>query len=191
MIISSSFICAYVEGCLYSSRDPRNSNHEYEMYDSNRCIERGDPADGGHGMNSKLKLGLGVLAMVFLVFGAGCIETVSEGHVGVKQSFGAATGEAVNPGLKIDRPGISYYDYDAREKLYVMSAQAGEGDNAARDDSIEVIAEDEMTVMVDAAVVWQIDRTKAVDIYTNVGPIEQAQERVRSKARECIRQAGS
>lgn len=142
-------------------------------------------------MNPKVRMGLGIVAISFLLLGAGCIEMVDEGHVGVKQSFGAATGDTVDPGLQIDRPGISYYNYDAREKLYVMSATAGEGQNAARDDSISVIAEDEMTVTVDAAVVWRIDSTKAVDLYTNVGPIEQTQDRVRSKARECIRQEGS
>ena len=143
-------------------------------------------------MNSKLRMVIGVLAVGFLLAGAGCMETVEEGHQGVQKKWGGATGDQVDPGMQIHfQPGYDYYEYDTREQIYVMSAQAGEGQNANRDDSIEVIADDEMTVNVDAAVVWQIERDKVVDVYQNIGPMEKAENRVRSKARECIRQSGS
>lgn len=141
--------------------------------------------------NTKLRFGVGLVALAFLLVSAGCVETVQEGHVGVQKSFGGATGDTATPGLQIDRPGISYYEYDVREQIYVMSAKDGEGNNPNRDDSMEVIAKDEMSVNIDGAVRYEVNRDRVVDIYTTVGPMSAVQSRVRSKARECIRTAAS
>lgn len=142
-------------------------------------------------MKQKLRFGIGLAALAFLLVSAGCVETVEEGHVGVQKSFGGATGDVADPGLQIDRPGISYYEYDVREQIYVMSAKTGEGENANRDDSMEVIAADEMSVKIDGAVRYEVDHNNVVEIYTTVGPMSAVQNRVRSKARECIRTAAS
>ncbi|SEL18709.1 prohibitin family protein [Haloferax larsenii] len=137
-----------------------------------------------------LKFGVGLLAIAFLLMGAGCIETVEEGHVGVQKSWGAATGQAAEPGMKIDRPGISYYDYDVREQMYVAAKGSMVANDTLRDKEIEVMAADDLTVEVDAATVFRVKKDMAVDAYTQVGPNERIQSRVASKTRECIREAG-
>lgn len=104
-------------------------------------------------------LRLGALTAL-AALGIGCTpHTVPAGHVGVKTNWGAVQDEVFEEGLYWQTPGTGYIDMDAR-------VQKKRADATASSKDLQVV-----TVII--ALNYRLDREKAVDIYQNIGTLDQ------------------
>jgi prohibitin 1 len=102
-------------------------------------------------------IGLGVLAVlgliVFLV--GGPFRTVPAGHVGVKDFFGSVSSDALPPGIRLVMP---------LTRVVKMSVQTQEIKETA-----EVPSKEGLILSLETSLLFQLDPTKAADIYRTVG----------------------
>lgn len=133
-----------------------------------------------------------VAVLVFLVGlgGAMAYEQVPEGHEGVVLSWGAVSGETFEPGANWVLPvrdGVQ--NVEVRPRTYTMSAVAGEGDNADRNDAVKVTAINGTEHDVDITVRYRVDEDRAARFVTQWNTVDQVEERlirptVRSRLRD-------
>ena len=118
---------------------------------------------------------------------------VDDGERGVYTRTGEVQG-TVGPGFHLMIPFVdNIQTYEVRTKSYTMSGQSGEGDKAARDDSIESLTQEGLNVDVDMTVRYHYSPDKVDYLYKNVSKTEDGVTRdvVRPTAREAIRGCSS
>ncbi len=97
--------------------------------------------------------------------GIGCTpHTVPAGHVGVKTNWGAVQTEVFQEGLYWQTPGTGYIDMDAR-------VQKKSADATASSKDLQVV-----TVII--ALNFRLNAEKAVEIYQNIGTLEQVESTI-------------
>src|SRR6516162_6432074 len=97
-----------------------------------------------------------IIVVVLIVFlAAGPIRTVPAGHVGVKDFFGSVSSSTLSPGIGIVMPLTS---------VVPMSVQTQEIKEVA-----EVPSQEGLILSLETSLLFQLDPSKAVDIYRTVG----------------------
>ena len=97
-----------------------------------------------------------IIVIVLIVFvAAGPIRTVPAGHVGVKDFFGSVSLSTLSPGIGIVMPLTS---------VVPMSVQTQEIKEVA-----EVPSQEGLILSLETSLLFQLDPSKAVDIYRTVG----------------------
>jgi len=97
-----------------------------------------------------------IIVVVLIVFlAAGPIRTVPAGHVGVKDFFGSVSLSTLSPGIGIVMPMTS---------VVPMSVQTQEIKEVA-----EVPSQEGLILSLETSLLFQLDPSKAVDIYRTVG----------------------
>lgn len=134
-----------------------------------------------------------VLLLLFSAVGVALsYEQVNEGHVGVEKKWGSVTGEIHDPGPNWIVPiqdGVQHVEI--RPRTYTMSASGGEGDRAERDDSIEVLTNDGVSVDVDVTVRYRVKADNANQFVKEYSTVTQAEERlIRPSVRSRLRTEG-
>jgi regulator of protease activity HflC (stomatin/prohibitin superfamily) len=124
-------------------------------------------------------------SIFFLILILTCFTQVDGGHVGVKKVFGAYQSGTVSPGLHIKAPWEDVVSLDTKTQEYTMSASANEGDQQG-DDSITTVASDQVTVTIDATVLFAVNPDSANDLLQKVGT-DYKEKLVRPSARTLVR----
>jgi regulator of protease activity HflC (stomatin/prohibitin superfamily) len=133
-------------------------------------------------------IGVGVLVVVGLLFGG--YHQVPEGHVGVKKSFGAVTGDELSPGAHIIVPvKDSVQDVEIRPRTYTMANTQGEGDRPSRADAVTVQTINGTTVEIDITVRYRVQQDGPSTFVTEWRTVGQAEQRlirpsIRSRLRD-------
>ncbi len=137
-------------------------------------------------ISSKIKtLIIGAIVVVLIILDG--LVSVPPGHVGIIYDRGRGVlADELPEGLHLKIPfwQVSYLT-DVRTQEYTMSVAAGEG-AIYSDDSMTAPTSDGQTVWVDATVLFHVDRTKAAELFAQVGP-DYVQKIVRPIARSQIR----
>lgn len=137
-----------------------------------------------------LRIGVSVivaLAVATALFGG--YHQVPEGHVGVQKSFGAVTGDQLQPGAHIIVPvKDSVQDVEIRPRTYTMANTQGEGDRPSQADAVTVQTINGTTVDIDITVRYKIQETDASGFVTQWRTVGQAEERlIRPSVRSQLR----
>jgi regulator of protease activity HflC (stomatin/prohibitin superfamily) len=137
-----------------------------------------------------LRIGVGVivaLAVATALFGG--YHQVPEGHVGVQKSFGAVTGDELQPGAHIIVPvKDSVQDVEIRPRTYTMANTEGEGDRATQSDAVTVQTINGTTVDIDITVRYKVEEADASGFVIQWRNVEQAEERlIRPSVRSQLR----
>ncbi|WP_336357806.1 prohibitin family protein [Haloarcula sp. CGMCC 1.6347] len=137
-----------------------------------------------------LRIGVGVivaLAVATALFGG--YHQVPEGHVGVQKSFGAVTGDELQPGAHIIVPvKDSVQDVEIRPRTYTMANTEGEGDRATQSDAVTVQTINGTTVDIDITVRYKVEEADAAGFVIQWRNVEQAEERlIRPSVRSQLR----
>jgi regulator of protease activity HflC (stomatin/prohibitin superfamily) len=133
------------------------------------------------------KIGIIIVLVVVVLIILDGLVSVPPGHVGIIYDRGRGVLEKELPeGLHLKIPfwQVSYLT-DVRTQEYTMSVSPGEG-AIYSDDSMTAPTADGQTVKVDATVLFHVDRTKAAELFRDVGP-DYVQKIVRTIARSQIR----
>jgi regulator of protease activity HflC (stomatin/prohibitin superfamily) len=128
---------------------------------------------------------LGALVLILIILDG--LVSVPPGHVGIIYDRGRGMlANELPEGLHLKIPfwQVSYLT-DVRTQEYTMSVAAGEG-AVYSDDSMTAPTSDGQTVWVDATVLFHVDRNKAAELFSSVGP-DYVQKIVRPIARSQIR----
>ena len=127
------------------------------------------------------------LAVATALFGG--YHQVPEGHVGVQKSFGAVTGDQLQPGAHIIVPvKDSVQDVEIRPRTYTMANTEGEGDRPSQADAVTVQTINGTTVDIDITVRYKIEETDASGFVTEWRTVGQAEERlIRPSVRSQLR----
>jgi len=96
-----------------------------------------------------------IVVVLIVFFAAGPIRTVPAGHVGVKDFFGSVSSSTLSPGIGIVMPLTS---------VVPMSVQTQEIKEVA-----EVPSQEGLILSLETSLLFQLDPSKAVDIYRTVG----------------------
>ena len=97
-----------------------------------------------------------IAVIVFIIFvAAGPIRTVPAGNVGVKDFFGSVSSSTLSPGIGIVMP---------MTRVVRMSVQTQEVKEVA-----EVPSQEGLILSLETSLLFQLDPSKAVDIYRTVG----------------------
>ncbi|MDQ2071571.1 prohibitin family protein [Haloarcula sp. NS06] len=137
-----------------------------------------------------LRIGVSVvvaLAVAIALFGG--YHQVPEGHVGVQKSFGAVTGDQLQPGAHIIVPvKDSVQDVEIRPRTYTMANTEGEGDRPSQADAVTVQTINGTTVDIDITVRYKIQESDASGFVTEWRTVGQAEERlIRPSVRSQLR----
>lgn len=142
--------------------------------------------------NAKAKAvltGIAVLLVIGLLAGALAYNQVPEGNQGVTKTWGAVTGETLEPGAHWKVPVMqSIQEVEIRPRTYTMTNTVGEG-NQDEADAITVKTINGSSVDVDLTVRYRIDAEDADEFvrdWNNEGQMEQRLIRptVRSELRD-------
>ncbi len=137
---------------------------------------------------------LAVVQWVGFVFGGlffvgSMAVVVPVGHVGVKELFGKVDDDALMAGMHLINPLKRVEMMEVRTRNYTMSGIHTEGQRAG-DDSISVIAADQLMVKLDVAVLYSLRPDACPKIYKSIG-LEVDEKIVRSEIRTALRDAAA
>lgn len=144
----------------------------------------------------KLKVGAVALALLMVTtmgVGYASWNPVDEGEVDVVKKWGDSTGQTFDPGANWITPfAETTATVDTRPQTYTMSATNGEGDGQAeKDDSIEVLTNNGVSVDVDVSIRYRVDKTNASQFYDEYKTSSQAEARlIRPTTRSVLRTEG-
>ncbi len=110
-------------------------------------------------------LGLGGLAAIL----ASVIVIIQPGQVGVQVLFGHALPDILTEGIHIVNPFVQVYRMSVRTQEYTMSVIEEEG-QVKRDDSIDALTKDGLTVKLDVTVWFRLNPQDAVRVFRTIGP---------------------
>src|SRR5689334_18441070 len=113
------------------------------------------------------------------------IHVVQPGNVAVPVTFGHSS-EPIGPGIHLTLPFTSTYSMSTRTQNYTMSSSASDGPQGSVDGAVPVLGKDGGGATVNATLLYRLDRTKASDVYRNIGR-NYSSSIVRPTARSCIR----
>jgi len=128
---------------------------------------------------------LGVIIAVIIVWTS--VHIVQPGNVAVPVTFGHA-GEPLGPGIHITLPFTNANSMSTRTQNYTMSATKTDGPPGSVDGAVTVLGQDGGSATINATLLYRLDRTKATDVYRNLGR-NYGPALVRPTARGCIRSA--
>jgi regulator of protease activity HflC (stomatin/prohibitin superfamily) len=158
-----------------------------DILDSGPDSGSGSDLDPGRVLRAAA-LGLGLLVVLGLLLGG--YHQVPEGHVGVKKSFGAVTGDELAPGAHLIVPvKDSVQDVEIRPRTYTMANAEGEGDRPGRADAVTVQTVNGTTVQIDITVRYRVEQSNPSKFVTEWRTVEQAEQRlirpsIRSRLRD-------
>ncbi len=127
-------------------------------------------------------VGLTLGALLFL---GSMVVVVPVGHVGVKELFGKVDGDPLMSGMHLINPLKRVHEMEVRTRNYTMSSVHSEGQRQG-DDSIQVIAGDQLIVRLDVAVLYSLRPEACPTIYTSIG-MDVDEKIVRSEIRTALR----
>lgn len=146
------------------------------------------------------EIDFGVVSLVKLVFipmvlfagigGVMAYEQVGEGDVGVHKTWGAVTGQQLNPGAHFIIPvRDSVKHIEIRPRTYTMSDSESEGKKEDRQDAVVVQSVNGTTVRVDVTVRYRVERDQAAEFVSQWNDVQQMERRlirptVRSELRD-------
>jgi len=136
------------------------------------------------GIISGLSLLIGIIAILFSI-----IVIIEPGEVGVQVLFGSALPTVLREGFHIVNPFVKVEKMSVRTQEYTMSVVSEEG-QVKRDDSIEALTKDGLTVKLDVTVWYRLLPEQAVNVYRNIGP-DYVNIVVRPAIRTALRDAAS
>lgn len=146
-------------------------------------LRRGVNADGELEPRNRKALWLTIGAVVVGLFVWTSVHVVPPGNVAVPVTLGHP-GTQIDSGLHITWPFTQTKNMSVRTEQYSMTAAAGEG--TGTDDSVTVLGRDGGSAKIDATVLYQLDASRATDVYSNLGSNLVA-KLIRPSARSCIR----
>lgn len=127
------------------------------------------------------------LGVIFFLGSMAVIVPV--GHVGVKELFGKVDDDALMAGMHLINPLKRVENMEVRTRNYTMSSTHTEGQRAG-DDSINVIAADQLMVKLDVAVLYSLQPDACPKIYKSIGT-DVDEKIVRSEIRTALRDAAA
>ncbi len=119
-----------------------------------------------------------------LILGFSVTEVVPTGQVGIQVLFGKPLPGYLETGFNIISPLVNVHDMSIQTEAYTMSGKTDEGE-VKGNDAIQVHGNDQLTLTVEATVLYHVDKTHASDIYQNVGD-SYADKIIRPEARSVI-----
>jgi len=128
---------------------------------------------------------IGVIIAVIIVWTS--VHIVQPGNVAVPVTFGHA-GEPLGPGIHITLPFTNANSMSTRTQNYTMSASKTDGPPGSVDSAVTVLGRDGGSATVNATLLYRLDRSKATDVYRNLGR-NYGPALVRPTARGCVRSA--
>jgi regulator of protease activity HflC (stomatin/prohibitin superfamily) len=143
-----------------------------------------------------IKTKIGAVVSAFLLIsvlagGALAWNPVDEGEVEVVKNWGDSTGEILEPGANTIIPvKQSTSVVKTRPQQYTMANEVGEGD-VKRDDSVEVLTNDGVSVNVDVTVRYRVNVSEASTFYEEYKNVRQAEQRlIRPTTQDVLRTEG-
>ncbi|MEO0248458.1 MAG: prohibitin family protein, partial [candidate division WOR-3 bacterium] len=136
------------------------------------------------GIISGAAIRVGIIAILFSI-----IVIIQPGQVGVQILFGSALPNVLREGFHIVNPFVRVEKMSVRTQEYTMSVVGEEG-QVKRDDSIDALTKDGLTVKLDVTVWYRLLPEEAVNVYRNLGP-EYVSIIVRPAIRTALRDAAS
>lgn len=142
----------------------------------------------------QLKVGavVGAFVLVTVLVGGGLAwNPVQEGNIEVVKEWGASTGETLEPGANVIVPiKQSTAVVPVRPQEYTMANEKQEGAEA-RDDSVEVLTNDGVSVNVDVTIRYRVNKTEAATFYDEYKDVSQAEARlIRPTTQDVLRTEG-
>jgi regulator of protease activity HflC (stomatin/prohibitin superfamily) len=128
---------------------------------------------------------IGVIIAIVIVWTS--LHIVQPGNVAVPVTFGHA-GEPLGPGIHITLPFTNANSMSTRTQNYTMSSSPTDGPKGSVDRAVTVLGQDGGSATVNATLLYRLDRSKATDVYRNLGR-NYGQSLVRPTAQECVRSA--
>jgi regulator of protease activity HflC (stomatin/prohibitin superfamily) len=128
---------------------------------------------------------IGVIIAVIIVWTS--LHVVQPGNVAVPVTFGHA-GEPLGPGIHITLPFTNANSMSTRTQNYTMSSAKTDGPPGSVDSAVTVLGKDGGSATVNATLLYRLDRSKATDVYRNLGR-NYGPSLVRPTARGCVRSA--
>jgi len=127
---------------------------------------------------------VGIIAVLFSI-----IVIIEPGQVGVQVLFGSALPNVLREGFHIVNPFVKVERMSVRTQEYTMSVVSEEG-QVRRDDSIDALTKDGLTVKLDVTVWYRLLPEEAVNVYRNIG-LDYVSIIVRPAIRTALRDAAS
>jgi regulator of protease activity HflC (stomatin/prohibitin superfamily) len=128
---------------------------------------------------------IGVIIAIVIVWTS--LHVVQPGNVAVPVTFGHA-GQPLDPGIHITLPFTNANSMSTRTQNYTMSSTATDGPKGSVDSAVSVLGKDGGSATVNATLLYRLDRSKATDVYRNLGR-NYGPSLVRPTARGCVRSA--
>ncbi|MEZ4585748.1 MAG: SPFH domain-containing protein [Gemmatimonadales bacterium] len=133
--------------------------------------------------NKSAGFAIRMVAMLLMIFGAltlvgSGVKVIDAGTVGVQHAFGQVSPTPLLPGVRFVPPWSEVERFTTREEQFPSAADA---------EQMGALSSEQMGMMVDAAVRWQIDPMQAPRIFTEIGTEEQIQTLVLNAIRNGVR----
>jgi len=109
---------------------------------------------------------VGIIVVIMLL--TSCVVAVPVGHVGVVDLFGNVDANERQPGLQLKNPFAGVAMMSVKTQEYTMSYVKGEGVKY-ESDVISSLTKEGLSVDLDITVLYRLDPSKAVDIYSTIG----------------------
>lgn len=161
------FVIVGVIALLIRSRYTETSNTRIDMHKT-------------YGIVSKVAFGL---AVVFLILASAVV--VPAGNVGVQVFFGNVSDDGLESGFHVVNPLMEINNMDVRTQAYTMSAVHEEGQKQ-RDDAIEVLTSDGLTLKLEVTVQYRLLPSAAPTVYKSIGE-DYDEKIVRPEIRSALR----
>jgi regulator of protease activity HflC (stomatin/prohibitin superfamily) len=107
------------------------------------------------------------------------VTVIDAGQVGVRHAFGSVDPNPLLPGVRVVTPWSDVERFSTREEQF-----PARGDQA---EQISALSGEQMGMQVDVAVRWQIDPTKAPNIFRELGGQEQIESVIMNAIRNGVR----
>lgn len=140
----------------------------------------GRRASGGTAGARLLRTGgwlLTVLGAVILL--SSSVVVIDAGQVGVRHAFGEVDPQSLLPGVRFVTPWSSVERFSTREEQFPERSDQAE--------QIAALSSEQMGMVVDVAVRWQIDPLQAPNLFRELGGQEQIQQVVLNAIRNGVR----
>lgn len=112
--------------------------------------------------------GVGILVMGLLCMFFSFFTIIPPGHVGVGVLLGKVQSEVFQEGLNVKIPIVTVYKMTAQTQSYTMSLVKEEGE-VKRDDSINALSKDNLTMRLDLTVLYRLVPSEAPTVYQILG----------------------
>lgn len=101
-------------------------------------------------------IGIGIAALVLVIFFFSAVTRVESGHVGVVTLFGRVTGEVLPEGMHVINP------FKTNNEMSIRTQEIKE--------SASVPSSEGLVMNLDTSLIYHLDPQKAADVYQKIGP---------------------